>query len=73
MKCDGRRPACLRCTAGGYKCDGFIYDKLSDPIQRLNAQEQRSFQYFQEQASFELSGFFDMVKKALTPSFVNPP
>jgi hypothetical protein len=33
--------------------------------QRLDAQEARSLQYFREQVSFELCGFYDMVRATL--------
>ncbi|KAI1629070.1 hypothetical protein EDD37DRAFT_615984 [Exophiala viscosa] len=72
VKCDESKPDCDRCLSTGRRCDGYETEQRSQDglvlykpqtISRppsfsiLSAQESRSFQYFYEQTSSQLSGF----------------
>ena len=40
IKCDEARPACVRCSSTGRKCDGYDYDKQVDNNSQLVVQPQ---------------------------------
>ncbi|KAF7524920.1 hypothetical protein G7054_g11273 [Neopestalotiopsis clavispora] len=79
VKCDEARPACVRCTSTGRKCDGYPHistiesssSSSSSPDRTIvtiqagpsvelfeNPQSKRSFAFFRQRTSPQLSGFF---------------
>lgn len=57
VKCDEAKPACLRCTSTGRKCDGYaplnvIMFEICEDVQ-----ERRSFHYFRERTVSEICSF----------------
>lgn len=64
VKCDETKPECRRCTTTGRKCDG--YTSLSSSVIPFeifsSSQELRSFKYFCEKTSLEITSHYDEVK-----------
>ena len=62
IKCDGSRPSCRKCFETGRICDGFPSDQCAlRPVGNKDKEELRSFVYFSEKTSLELSGHYDEV------------
>lgn len=74
MKCDEAKPACLRCTSTGRKCDGYIKDIMKSNsasnqglvlVQQVSAlipgstEERRGFSYYLNKTAPELTGYYD--------------
>ena len=66
IKCDGCRPCCRRCSETGRTCDGFPSDQCAlRPVNHKDKEESRSFIYFSEKTSLELSGHYDEVSSQM--------
>ena len=67
VKCDGLRPVCLRCHKAGFNCEGVLSvdqsRQIDDQNRFLNSTDMRLLQYFQETVTFELFGFYDIVRR----------
>ena len=60
VKCDLEKPACGGCTKFGYEC---VYSQVvaNTILSSLGQDELRTFQFYREQTSNDLSGYFDGV------------
>ncbi|BCR95142.1 Zn(II)2Cys6 transcription factor domain-containing protein [Aspergillus luchuensis] len=66
VKCDERKPACLRCTSTNRKCDGYMSMPYSIRIAKQLAQvtafvspaESRALEFFFRKSAAHLAGYF---------------
>ncbi|KAH6988856.1 hypothetical protein BKA56DRAFT_668063 [Ilyonectria sp. MPI-CAGE-AT-0026] len=62
IKCDESKPACIRCTSTGRKCDGYVSARTPAAGPRSPAKlactEARAQEFFYHKTVPELSGFF---------------
>ena len=57
VKCDEKKPECLRCTSTGRKCDGFAPPKTLMFEICDDDRERRSFHYFRERTTLEICSY----------------
>ena len=66
IKCDEGKPVCTRCSSTGRTCEGYQH-LIALPLNTVqiniltNKKELRSYQYFRERTSSELSSYYDRV------------